>query len=185
MKFNKDTFLNHITSKVQSAIDKNLITAEDVQNENMPRLHSFIQFELFEYIEDRKFAIDVLRDFNYDEKTPWDTLRDQFGEFESLMDIALINLWKFLDSEGATTYAYYKHDNYDPSKTMLDMVHDMEHSPNEEVPRRDRNDEYHPEAPEADVEHAPQFEFPERENDDADDEGNHLKRRFHINRDRE
>ena len=29
-KFNKDTFLNEITNKVQSAIDKNLITKEDI-----------------------------------------------------------------------------------------------------------------------------------------------------------
>ena len=38
-KFNKDTFLNEITGKVQSAIDKNLITKEDIQNEDIERLH--------------------------------------------------------------------------------------------------------------------------------------------------
>ena len=70
-KFNKDTFLNEITSKVQSAIDKNLITKEDIQNEDIERLHGFIQYELLEYIEDRKFAIDVLNELlncNYDKK---------------------------------------------------------------------------------------------------------------------
>ena len=41
-KFNKDTFLNEITNKVQSAIDKNLITKEDIQNKDIDRLHGFI-----------------------------------------------------------------------------------------------------------------------------------------------
>ena len=66
MKFNKDTFLNDITDKVQSAIDKNLITQEDVDNNDLDRLHGFIQYELLEYIEDRKFAIDVRKVFNYE-----------------------------------------------------------------------------------------------------------------------
>ena len=48
MKFNKDTFLNDITDKVQSAIDKNLITKEDVDNNDLDRLHGFIQYELLE-----------------------------------------------------------------------------------------------------------------------------------------
>ena len=34
-KFNKDTFLNDITAKVQSAIDKNLITREDMQENDL------------------------------------------------------------------------------------------------------------------------------------------------------
>ena len=51
MKFNKDTFLNDITDKVQSAIDKNLITKEDVDNNDLDRLHGFIQYELLEYID--------------------------------------------------------------------------------------------------------------------------------------
>ena len=125
-KFNKDTFLNEITSKVQSAIDKNLITKEDIQNEDIERLHGFIQYELLEYIEDRKFAIDVLKDFNYDEKMPWEKLQEQFGTFKSLMDIALVNLWKFLDAEGAVSYAYYRPPEYTKDAPMLDVVHDME-----------------------------------------------------------
>lgn len=132
MKFNKDTFLNDITEKVQSAIDKNLITSDDVEANDTSRLHGFIQYELLEYIEDRKFAIDVLKDFNYDEKSPWDTIQEQFGKFKSLMDIALVNLWKFLDSEGATKYDYYKHNSFDPEKTMLDVVHDMSDEPEDD-----------------------------------------------------
>lgn len=128
MKFNKDTFLNDITDKVQSAIDKNLITKEDVDNNDLDRLHGFIQYELLEYIEDRKFAIDVLKDFNYDEKTPWETLQEEYGNFRSLMDIALVNLWKFLQAEGCTKYEYYNHDNK-KTGNMLDIVHDREDIP--------------------------------------------------------
>lgn len=125
-KFNKDTFLNEITNKVQSAIDKNLITKEDIQNKDIDRLHGFIQYELLEYIEDRKFAIDVLKDFNYDEKAPWEDIQEHFGTFKSLMDIALVNLWKFLDSEGATQFEYYNVASYDPDSPMLDLAHDLE-----------------------------------------------------------
>lgn len=123
MKFNKDTFLNDITDKVQSAIDKNLITNEDVESNNLERLHGFIKYALAELIEDRKFALDVLKDFNYDEKTPWDSLQDEYGIFKSLMDIALVNLWKFLQSEGCTEYKYYKYDNRQ-SGSMLDVIRD-------------------------------------------------------------
>ena len=125
-KFNKDTFLNEITNKVQSAIDKNLITKEDINNKDIDRLHGFIQYELLEYIEDRKFAIDVLKDFNYDEKAPWEDIQEHFGTFKSLMDIALVNLWKFLDSEGATQFEYYNVTSYDPDSPMLDLAHDLE-----------------------------------------------------------
>lgn len=128
-KFNKDTFLNEITGKVQSAIDKNLITKDDIQKEDIERLHGFIQYELLEYIEDRKFAIDVLKDFNYDEKTDWDKLQEQFGKFKSLMDIALVNLWRFLDAEGCTRYSYYNHTNFAEDTPMLDMVHHLEDNP--------------------------------------------------------
>jgi len=127
-KFNKDTFLNEITSKVQSAIDKNLITKDDISNRDIDRLHGFIQYELLEYIEDRKFAIDVLKDFNYDEKNSWQELQETFGTFKSLMDIALVNLWKFLDAEGACSYEYYNHTAYDEDSPMLDLVHDLENT---------------------------------------------------------
>lgn len=127
-KFNKDTFLNEITGKVQSAIDKNLITKDDIASQDMERLHGFIQYELLEYIEDRKFAIDVLKDFNYDEKASWEDLQETFGVFKSLMDIALVNLWKFLDAEGATKYEYYNHASYAADSPMLDLAHDREES---------------------------------------------------------
>lgn len=126
MKFNKDTFLNQITTRVQSAIDKGLISKEDIDNNDTERLHSFIQFELFEYIEDRKFAIDVLKDFNYDEKTPWDKLEEEYGKFKSLMDIALVNLWKYLQSEKVTEYSYYNKENTQVGKPMLDIAHEEE-----------------------------------------------------------
>lgn len=129
-KFNKDTFLNDITAKVQSAIDKNLITREDMQENELERLHGFIQYELLQYIEDRKFAIDVLKDFNYDEKVPWENLQEEYGVFKSLLDIALVNLWKFLNSEGATKFEYYNHNNKQDGKPMLDIIHDMEDLPN-------------------------------------------------------
>lgn len=129
-KFNKDTFLNDITAKVQSAIDKNLITREDMQTNELERLHGFIQYELLQYIEDRKFAIDVLKDFNYDEKVPWENLQQEYGVFKSLLDIALVNLWKFLNAEGATKFEYYNHNNKQDGKPMLDIIHDMEDLPN-------------------------------------------------------
>jgi len=135
MKFNKDTFLNDITDKVQSAIDKNLITKEDVDKNDTERLHGFIQYELLQYIEDRKFAIDVLKDFNYDEKTPWENLQAEYGTFLSLMDVALVNLWKFLQAEGCTEFSYYNHDNKQTDH-MLDAIHDREAIP-------DYNEEEH------------------------------------------
>lgn len=125
MKFNKDTFLNEIVDKVQSAIDKNLITKEDVENNDTDRLHGFVQYELLNYIEDRKFAIDVLKDFNFDERKDWRDLQEQYGEFRSLMDIALVNLWKYLESENATEYSYYVH-NQKKDQNMLELVHDKE-----------------------------------------------------------
>ena len=125
MKFNKDVFLNEIVEKVQSAIDKNLITQEDVANNDLERLHGFVQYELLNYIEDRKFAIDVLKDFNFDERKDWRDLQNEYGEFRSLMDIALVNLWKYLDTEGATSYKYYEHDTK-KTDNMLDLVHDKE-----------------------------------------------------------
>ena len=136
-KFNKDTFLNDITSKVQSAIDKNLITKEDIQNNDLERLHGFIQYELLEYIEDRKFALDVLKDFNYDEKAPWDEIQKKYGKFKSLLDIALVNLWAFLNSEGCCVLSYYQTSKYDEDTQMLDLAHNEE----DKVPYEDDEDD--------------------------------------------
>lgn len=121
-KFNKDRFINDMTGKVQSAIDRHLITDSDVNNNALDRLHGFIQYELTELISDRKFALDVLSDFNYDEKTSWEILQEKFGKFKTIMDIALVNLWKFLENEGATEYSYYHKANTDANDTLLDKA---------------------------------------------------------------
>ena len=106
-KFNKDEFINVITNKVKDAITNNLITDEDVKNNDIERLEGFIQYSLVDYIEDRKFAIDILKDFNYDERFQWEKLESQFGKFTSLTDVALVNLWKFIESQGLLNYEYY------------------------------------------------------------------------------
>lgn len=158
-KFNKDTFLNEITTKVQNAIDKNLISKEDIDRNDTERLHGFIQYELLECIENRKFAIDVLKDFNYDEKTPWDVLQEKFGIFKSLMDIALVNLWKFLEAEGATEYHYYKFNNISGDDKMLDAMHKIEANAtsDEDTPMDDNEFE------DFDVEPDPDFDADEPE----------------------
>ena len=106
-KFNKDEFLNEIVTKVKDAIQSNLITNDDIQSNDVERLEGFIQYSLADYIEDRKFAIDILKDFNYDERFQWDKLQNDFGKFNSLIDIALVNLWKFLEAQGVMSYSYY------------------------------------------------------------------------------
>lgn len=161
-KFNKDTFLNDITGKVQLAIKNNLISKDDINTNDIERLHGFIQYELLEYVTDRKYAIDVLKDFNYDEKVSWNKLEDQFGEFKSLLDIALINLWLFLKAEGATEFDYYdkpivpsdhseenKEDNYDDNPPYEEDEHDDVNSEDEEMDfgkseEPDEDDDYRP-----------------------------------------
>lgn len=107
-KFDKDVFLADITDKVKDAIESGLISQEDINNDDTDRLIGFIQYILSEYIEDRKKAIDILRDFNYDERYAWSALEKQIGgEIKSLFDVALANLWKFLESSGLLSYAYY------------------------------------------------------------------------------
>ena len=109
-KFNKDEFITVITNKVKDAITNNLITEDDVKNNDLERLEGFIQYSLVDYIEDRKFAIDILKDFNYDERFQWEKLESEFGKFKSLTDIALVNLWKFIESQGLLNYEYYSID---------------------------------------------------------------------------
>lgn len=164
-KFNKDTFLNDITAKVQSAIDKNLITREDMQENELERLHGFIQYELLQYIEDRKFAIDVLKDFNYDEKVPWENLQAEYGTFKSLLDIALVNLWKFLNAEGATKFEYYNHNNKQDGKPMLDIIHDMEDLPSPEKMTVSDDTTYEPDEDEGAQLHDAPLNTPEEEDD--------------------
>lgn len=176
MKFNKDTFLNDVTNKVQSAISKAVITHEDAEHNDEEKLHRFIQYLLLEYIEDRKFAIDVLKDFNYDDRTPWNELEDQFGKFESLQDIALVNLWKYLAQCKATSYTYYNFDEYAPDKQMLDVVHDMNDTdevspefPSQRAARNDMTDNGDEDAPKVKFPrrrfiHRNEDEYPEDEN---------------------
>ena len=106
-KFNKDEFLNEIVTKVKDAIKNNLITEEDIQTNDVERLEGFIQYSLADNIEDRKMAIDILKDFNYDERFQWEKLQNNFGTFNSLIDVALVNLWKFLETQGVMSYSYY------------------------------------------------------------------------------
>ena len=68
----------------------------------------------------------MLKDFNYDERVPWNKLQEKYGTFKSLLDIALVNLWMFIESEHAADYSYYKTDNYDENDKMLDAVHDIQ-----------------------------------------------------------
>lgn len=152
-KFNKDRFINDMTDKVQSAIDRHLLTETDVANNDLKRLHGFIQYELTELISDRKFALDVLNDFNYDEKTSWESLQEKFGKFKTVMDIALVNLWKFLENEGATEYSHYHRANTNANDTLLDKARedsafdDTGDDDSEETKRSERDFDGKPEEP--------------------------------------
>lgn len=123
MKFNKDTFSSNVSNHVQNAIDKNIITKEDRNSNNINRLHGFIQYELLEYCKDRSFAIDVLRAVEFDQTRSWVDLQNEFGEFKSLLDIALVDLFLYLKSLGLTEFSAYKFDNQKDS-ALLDLVHD-------------------------------------------------------------
>lgn len=152
-KFNKDRFINDMTDKVQSAIDRHLLTETDVANNDLKRLHGFIQYELTELIADRKFALDVLNDFNYDEKTSWESLQEKFGKFKTVMDIALVNLWKFLENEGATEYSHYHRANTNADDTLLDKARedsafdDTGDDDSEETKQSERDFDGEPEEP--------------------------------------
>ena len=125
MKFNKDSFSSDIIAHVQSAINKGLITKEDAHNNDIDRLHGFIQYELLEYIKDRSYSIDVLKNFSYDQDISWESLQNEYGEFKSLLDVALVNLWLYLKSMGATSYDYYEFPN-EIEDNLLDIVHSKE-----------------------------------------------------------
>lgn len=104
--FDKNKFLNDITDKVKNAINSELISTEDISTNNTNRLDGFIQYELVKYINTRQDALDVLKVFNYDELR-WNAMEKEIGKFYSLKDIALANLWKFLQSAGALDYEFY------------------------------------------------------------------------------
>lgn len=123
-KFDKDVFLSEMTDKVKDAIESGLISQEDISNNDVDRLTGFLQYALSDYIEDRKSAIDILRDFNYDERYSWEALENQVGgKIKSLFDVALANLWKFLEASGLMTYAYYI-DGVQPEQTKPGNVVD-------------------------------------------------------------
>jgi hypothetical protein len=123
-KFDKDVFLSEMTDKVKDAIESGLISQNDISNDDVDRLTGFLQYALSDYIEDRKAAIDILRDFNYDERYSWEALENQVGgKIKSLFDIALANLWKFLEASGLMTYAYYI-DGVQPEQTKPGKVVD-------------------------------------------------------------
>ena len=106
-KFDKDTFKNDISQRVVEAMKSGLLSKEDVQSNDIERLTSFIKYVLMEYIEDRRDAINILTDFNYDDRYSWDKLEDEYGTFKSLMDIALVNLMKFIENQNMNDYSYY------------------------------------------------------------------------------
>lgn len=105
-KFNKDKFLIEIVDKVQAAIDSELISKDDISKDDTDRLAGFIQYELVKYITNRQEALDVLKVFDFDESR-WQVLQDEIGGFNSLIDVALANLWKYMQNEGALEYDYY------------------------------------------------------------------------------
>lgn len=105
-KFNKDKFLIEIVDKVQAAIDSELISKDDIKKNDTDRLEGFVQYELVKYITNRQEALDVLKVFDFDE-TRWLVLQEEVGAFKSLIDVALANLWKFMQNEGALDYDYY------------------------------------------------------------------------------
>lgn len=106
-KFNKDEFKSKIQTSVENAILKGLITREDIENRDQERLDGFIRFQLADSVEDRKWCVDILKDFNYDEKASWEKLESRYGKFKSLTDVALVNLWKFLENEKVTSFDTY------------------------------------------------------------------------------
>ena len=141
-KFNKDEFLNLISTKVKDAIKNELITQEDIQSNDIERLEGFIQYSLADYIEDRKMAIDILKDFNYDERYQWDKLQNEYGKFNTLTDIALVNLWKFLESQGFLSYSYYNSEDIKPGMPISYDEDEFEDEGNDDFTDDDYFDEW-------------------------------------------
>ena len=106
-KFDKDRFKHEIALKVRDAIKTGLLSGDDVKNNDIERLNNFIKYSLTEWVEDRKDAINVLTDFNYDDRYQWSKLEEEYGTFKSLIDIALINLIKFIENQNMNDYSYY------------------------------------------------------------------------------
>ena len=149
-KFNKDTFITDITTKVKEAIESEVISKKDISSNDTERLKNFIQYCLSDVIEDRTAAISILKDFNYDERLDWTKLEDFVGgKISSLEDLALVNIWMFLHNQGMLNYSYYNNqdmendeveiiDNYDEDE-FEDEFEDVDDI--EEVDDFDEDDE--------------------------------------------
>lgn len=117
MRFNKDKFRERLRSSVNSAISSGVLNpSEDVLDTK--RLSDFIKFQISSWLKEdnRNMALSVLKNFNYDETTGWDKLEAEFGKIKSVSDIALINLWMFLQDEGMMDYSAYEISGIDKKK---------------------------------------------------------------------
>lgn len=117
MRFNKDKFRERLRSSVNSAISNGVLNpSEDVLDTK--RLSDFIKFQISSWLKEdnRNMALSVLKNFNYDETTGWDKLEAEFGKIKSVSDIALINLWMFLQDEGMMDYSAYEISGIDKKK---------------------------------------------------------------------
>ncbi len=138
MKFNKDTFIRDVTTRVQNAIDKGVISQES-DNGGTKSLEGFVQYVLLDYVKDRTFAVDVLRNISIDDRKTIHEWENEFGEIKSLLDIALIDLFLFLKSSDVLTYETYSHDKIQTDEPMLDAIHAID---DEENINSDDYDEY-------------------------------------------
>lgn len=117
MRFNKDKFRERLRGSVNSAISSGVLNpSEDVLDTK--RLSDFIKFQISSWLKEdnRNMALSVLKNFNYDETTGWDKLEAEFGKIKSVSDIALINLWMFLQDEGMMDYSAYEISGIDKKK---------------------------------------------------------------------
>lgn len=145
-KFDKDEFIRDLNDRVQEAIQSEVLTSDDIKNNDTERLKNFVQYIISDYINNRKAAIDVLKDFNYDERFNWDKLESTYGKFKSLIDIALVNLWKFLESQGMLTYSYFMNggtnDDIKPGKPVNYTEDEFEDEGHDDFDEDDMNPEY-------------------------------------------
>ena len=145
-KFDKDEFIRDLNDRVQEAIQSEVLTSDDIKNNDTERLKNFVQYIISDYINNRKAAIDVLKDFNYDERFNWDKLESTYGKFKSLIDIALVNLWKFLESQGMLTYSYFMNggtnDDIKPGKQVNYTEDEFEDEGHDDFDEDDMNPEY-------------------------------------------
>lgn len=101
-----DKLISDLRTRVRKAIKKGLISKTDIKLNNEKRLLNFIKFSLVEMI-DRKMSLDILRLLDYDANTPWDDLQKKYGTFESIEDIAIVNVFRHLIGLGLDKYDAY------------------------------------------------------------------------------